>query len=214
MSLGAFFKCKQKNPFSCQGRYEQTRSREVCHLRRSLLYGLKQASRHWNHELIHQLCSTRFIQSSHDDCLFIYSEPDSFVALVVYVNGIIMTGTQLLKFQGSRIFFAENSSSRISGKKGIFLELKSRTLLHLSQQKHIVDLLKYMGLLHGQPVPTPWLHRLILHTTSRTFLDQLSKYRRLIGRLLYFGFTRSSITYGVQQLSQFQGSDYAFGQVP
>lgn len=50
--------------------------------------------------------------------------------------------------------------------------------------------------------PLPW-SRHNFHTDSTTKMQDLEKYRRLIGRLLYLGFTQPDLTYATQQLSQF-----------
>ncbi|KAL0408303.1 UNVERIFIED_CONTAM: Retrovirus-related Pol polyprotein from transposon TNT 1-94 [Sesamum radiatum] len=55
----------------------------VCKLQK-LLYGLKQASRQWDHEFTRQLEAFGFRQSTHDYCLFIKVTTDGFLALLVY----------------------------------------------------------------------------------------------------------------------------------
>lgn len=71
--------------------YIRARPSEVCHLKRSL-YGLNQASRQWNCELTSHLCFLGFIQSNHDHCLFIRSHRSSFLALLGYVDDILLIG--------------------------------------------------------------------------------------------------------------------------
>ncbi|KAL0315559.1 UNVERIFIED_CONTAM: Retrovirus-related Pol polyprotein from transposon RE2 [Sesamum radiatum] len=62
---------------------------QVCKLQRSL-YGLKQASRQWNREFTLKLAEFGFKQSAHDHCLFIKPAPQGFVALLVYVDDILV----------------------------------------------------------------------------------------------------------------------------
>ncbi|GKC47894.1 putative RNA-directed DNA polymerase [Tanacetum coccineum] len=63
----------------------------VCKLKKSL-YGLKQAPRKWNEKLTSVLNEFDFKQSKNDHSLFIKSDNDNMVILLVYVDDIIITG--------------------------------------------------------------------------------------------------------------------------
>lgn len=76
---------------------------EVCKLKRSL-YGLKQASMQWNVELTDQLTVFGFKQSMHDNYLFTMTSYDYFLALLVYFDGILLTGTFELAIQKVKCF--------------------------------------------------------------------------------------------------------------
>lgn len=67
---------------------------QVCLFQKSL-YGLKQASRQWNIEFTIFLKSLGFSQSSHDHCLFVKTFAESFMALLIYLDDIIITGTSI-----------------------------------------------------------------------------------------------------------------------
>ncbi|KAL0463442.1 UNVERIFIED_CONTAM: Retrovirus-related Pol polyprotein from transposon RE2 [Sesamum latifolium] len=55
----------------------------------------------------------------------------------------------------------------------------------------------------ARPVLTPLPQGLKFSVDEGILLPEPSQYRRLVGRLLYLGFTRLDISYPVQQLSQF-----------
>ncbi|KAL0446385.1 UNVERIFIED_CONTAM: Retrovirus-related Pol polyprotein from transposon RE1 [Sesamum latifolium] len=74
--------------------YTKAKSRQVCKLKRSL-YGLKQASRQWSLELISKLLEFGFLQSPHDHCLFVKASNHSFLALLVYVDDILIIGSSV-----------------------------------------------------------------------------------------------------------------------
>ncbi|KAK4386150.1 Retrovirus-related Pol polyprotein from transposon RE2 [Sesamum angolense] len=74
--------------------YAKARDGLVFCLKRSL-YGLKQASRQWNIELTSKLEAFGFKQSSHDHCLFTMRIDSSFLALIVYVDDVLLTGDSL-----------------------------------------------------------------------------------------------------------------------
>ncbi|KAK4390220.1 Retrovirus-related Pol polyprotein from transposon RE2 [Sesamum angolense] len=69
---------------------------QVCRLKKSL-YGLKQASRQWNQEFTNKIKAYGFIQSSHDHCLFVKGSGLQLIALLVYVDDILVTApTEIL----------------------------------------------------------------------------------------------------------------------
>ncbi|KAL0284824.1 UNVERIFIED_CONTAM: Retrovirus-related Pol polyprotein from transposon RE1 [Sesamum angustifolium] len=143
----------------------------VCKLKRSL-YGLKQASRQWNQEFTSQLVAFGFTQSSHDHCLFFMGSEDTFVAMLIYVDDVLIT-------------------------------TRSPTGTSVTQTKYINDIVRDTGLMHAKSVTTPFPQHIKLSATGGAVLSDPEPYRRLVGRLLYLGFTRPDISYGVQQLSQF-----------
>lgn len=71
--------------------YDREKKGEVCKLQRSL-YGLKQAFRQWNSELSHFRIQYNFQQSSHDHCLFSYQKDQHSIALLAYVDDLLVTG--------------------------------------------------------------------------------------------------------------------------
>ncbi|KAL0395008.1 UNVERIFIED_CONTAM: Retrovirus-related Pol polyprotein from transposon RE2 [Sesamum latifolium] len=129
----------------------------VCRLKKSL-YGFKQASRQWNIEFTSKLESYGFQQSPHDDCLFILNADSVFIALLIYVDDVLLTGNYL-------------------------------------------DAMKKMR--GAKPTATPLHARIKFDATSGPLLASSEQYRRLVGRLLYLGFSRPDISFAVQQLSQF-----------
>ena len=77
--------------------------KRVCRLKKSL-YGLKQAPRQWNAKLTSALLENGFIQSKSDYSLFIKNESGNIVALLVYVDDIIVTGNNLGVIESFKVF--------------------------------------------------------------------------------------------------------------
>ncbi|GJT17873.1 ribonuclease H-like domain-containing protein [Tanacetum coccineum] len=59
------------------------------------LYGLKQAPRKWNEKLVAVFKENGFVQSANDHSLFTKSKDNKIIALLVYVDDIVVTGNCL-----------------------------------------------------------------------------------------------------------------------
>ncbi|KAL0408876.1 UNVERIFIED_CONTAM: Retrovirus-related Pol polyprotein from transposon RE2 [Sesamum radiatum] len=66
-----------------------------------------------------------------------------------------------------------------------------------------MDIVKDAGFLHGKSASTPFPLGLKLSGDCGAVIPNPDAYRRLVGRLLYLGFTRPDISHSVQQLSQY-----------
>ncbi|KAL2230527.1 uncharacterized protein LOC110012709 [Sesamum indicum] len=66
-----------------------------------------------------------------------------------------------------------------------------------------MEIIRDTSLSQSKSAPTPLPQGLRLHSTPDDPLPSPDSYRRLVGRLLYLGFTRPDISHSVQQLSQF-----------
>ena len=69
-------------------------SKLVCKLQKSL-YGLKQASRQWNAKLTSVLLASGYSQSKVDYSLFTKAASTSFIAILVYVDDLILARNNL-----------------------------------------------------------------------------------------------------------------------
>ncbi|KAL0339458.1 UNVERIFIED_CONTAM: Retrovirus-related Pol polyprotein from transposon RE1 [Sesamum angustifolium] len=177
----------------------------VCKLKRSL-YGLKQASRQWNQEFTSQLVAFGFTQSSHDHCLFFMGSEDTFVAMLIYVDDVLITSPSVSLLTDVKSYLDGLFTIKDLGVARYFLGLqiaRSPTGTSVTQTKYINDIVRDTGLMHAKSVTTPFPQHIKLSATGGAVLSDPEPYRRLVGRLLYLGFTRPDISYGVQQLSQF-----------
>ncbi|GKB90587.1 retrovirus-related pol polyprotein from transposon TNT 1-94 [Tanacetum coccineum] len=185
--------------------YNKAAKGQVCKLNRSL-YGLKQASRQWNHELTKFLTSLGYEQSKHDYSLFVKNNKASFTTTLVYVDDVLITGNSEEEIINLKQALDKKFTIKHLGLAKYFLGTElccTPTGTHLNQRKHIVDLLSDVGLTTAKPAEFPLPTELKLSLDKGTPLKDPSSYRRLVGRLLYLTMTRPDISYAVQHLSQF-----------
>lgn len=74
------------------GCIDKDRPNHVCHLKKTL-YGLKQAPRAWYMELRNYLLSVGFKNSVADTSLFVLKNGNSYVYMLIYVEDILVTGS-------------------------------------------------------------------------------------------------------------------------
>ena len=177
----------------------------VCKLKKSL-YGLKQASRQWFLKFSAALHQLGFKTSFGDHTLFIKNSGNVYMAVLVYVDDIIIASscdhaTTLLKTALEASF-----KLRDLGTLRYFLGLEiahSSTGITLCQRKYNLDLLTETNLLGCKPASIPMDPSVKLSTEDGALLENPEVYRRLIGKLLYLTFTRPDITFAIHRLCQF-----------
>jgi hypothetical protein len=177
----------------------------VCKLNKSI-YGLKQASRQWFSKFSSTLLLHGFTQSKSDYSLFIKSTRSSFMALLVYVDDIILASNDTQSITDFTVFLNTHFKLKDLGPLKFFLGLeiaRSTTGISLCQRKFALDILSDTGLLAAKPSAFPIDSNARFSASDGELLDDPKSYRRLIGRLLYLTITRPDLTYAVHTLSQF-----------
>ena len=179
----------------------------VCKLIKSL-YGLRQASREWNTKLADFLINFGFRQSLADYSLFIYDKGSCFVVVIVYVDDILLTGSDLVLINSLKSALHSAFSIKDLGEAKYYLGLEiSRTDegILLSQRKFILDMLETSNLLDSKPLFIPLDQHLKLYDNEKsgTLIQNPSLYRSLVGKLLYLTFTRPDLSFNIHLLSQY-----------
>jgi hypothetical protein len=147
-----------------------------------------------------------YTQSTADYSLFTLTSAQDFTALLVYVDDIILAGTSIVEFDRIKHILDSKFKIKDLGSLKYFLWLEvaqSREGISISQRKYCLDLLKDSGLLGAKPATIPLDASIKLHNDDGKPHDDVSGYRRLIGKLVYLTNTRPDIAYATQQLSQF-----------
>ncbi|GJZ04322.1 ribonuclease H-like domain-containing protein [Tanacetum coccineum] len=95
----------------------------VCRLKKSI-YGLKQSPRQWNAKLTSVLVENGFCQSKSDYSLYTKSVGDVFLALLVYVDDIIVTGNNAEEIEKFKVFLKGKFKIKDLGKLKYFLGIE------------------------------------------------------------------------------------------
>lgn len=181
----------------------------VCKLQKSL-YGLKQASRQWFLKFSTTLLSLGFQKSKTDHTLFIRNTNGKYVAVLVYVDDIIIASNDDAEVNGLKEDMQKAFKLRDLGPLKYFLGLeiaRSSKGISICQRKYVLGLLEETGLLGCKPsnIPMDPSIKLVLHSNDPA-LEDVGLYRRLVGKLMYLTITRPDITFAVNKLCQFSSA--------
>ncbi|KAL0448951.1 UNVERIFIED_CONTAM: Retrovirus-related Pol polyprotein from transposon RE1 [Sesamum latifolium] len=130
---------------------------QVCRLKRSL-YGLKQASRQWNQEFSSKLISFGFSQSAYDHCLHVKGTGASFIALLVYMDDVLLTSPSYTLITEVKTCLDSLFTIKDLGLARYFLGLqiaRSSSGTSLTQTKYVNDILQDIGLMNANAATTP-----------------------------------------------------------
>lgn len=174
----------------------------VCKLNKSL-YGLKQASRQWYLKLYEVLPKFGLQQSASYHSFFFQSMASSFFGIVVYVDDILVATNKPEMIKVFKQFLANFFKFKDLGAPKYFLGLeiaRSKKGILICTRKYAMDLVRDAGLLGCNPYSVPMDPLKQLKQQAGKPMEDPSKYRRQIGRLLYLCITRPDITFAVHKL--------------
>lgn len=122
------------------------------------IYGLKQASRQWFEKFSETLLQYGFQASLNDYSLFTFSTAKDFVALLVYVDYVIITGTSTILVNDIKKFIHSKFKIKDLGHLHYLLGVEVARLdkgLFINQRKYALDIISEAGLNACKPVTTP-----------------------------------------------------------
>nr|GFA58820.1 copia protein [Tanacetum cinerariifolium] len=175
------------------------------------LYGLKQAPRAWYDELSKFLLHNHFFKGIIDPTLFIRRFQDDILVVQVYVDDIIFGSTHPRYIQLFSDLMKSRFEMSMMGEMTFFLGLQvniSPCGIFINQSKYVLEILNKYGMESCDPVGTP------MEIKDKLDLDQngtpvdATKYRSMIGALMYLTSSRPDIDFGFE-LTEFSDADYA-----
>ena len=119
---------------------------KVCKLKKSI-YGLKQASRSWNHRFDEIIRLSGFIKNEKKPCVYKKLSGSMTVFLVLYVDDNLIIGNDIGLMQSVKAYLCKNFSTKDIGEasyiRGIKLyQDRERKLIGLSQSAYIDKILE------------------------------------------------------------------------
>ncbi|KAL0375663.1 UNVERIFIED_CONTAM: Retrovirus-related Pol polyprotein from transposon RE2 [Sesamum calycinum] len=134
------------------------------------------------------------------------------VVLAVYVDDILITGSDIDRIEEAKTCLQKHFVTKDLGRPRYFLGIEiahSKHGVSLSQRKYACDLLQEAGLLGTKPVDTPMDSNPDFWNDDGNYLEDKTKYRRLVGKLIYLTVTRPDISFAVGLIEAYSDADYA-----
>ena len=175
----------------------------VCRLHKAI-YGLKQAPQAWYQELPTFLLSLDFVISRTNSSLFVYSHGTAFLYFLVYVDDLIITGSDSSLVNTIFSQLDSKFSTRDLGVLSFFcgVEVLATPMgLLLAQQKYVIDLLSKHNMLGSKPVSTPLVIGTSLTANDGTVSINATMYSQVVGGLQHLRMTQPDISFVVNKLS-------------
>ncbi|KAL0285839.1 UNVERIFIED_CONTAM: hypothetical protein Sradi_7162900 [Sesamum radiatum] len=156
MAIGCkrFYKLKPKDDGSVE-RWDSVASGLAYWLKR-LLYGLN--SRQWNQEFTSKLFAYGFSQSANYHCLFLRGSGTDFVALLIYVDDVLLAGPSLDLRTDVKNYLDGLFTNKDLGATGFSLKLQiaqSDAGISLHQSKYIGIISPFISKLYSFSVLVP-----------------------------------------------------------
>ncbi|KAH0637403.1 hypothetical protein KY289_037318 [Solanum tuberosum] len=148
-------------------------------------------------------------RSKSDDSLFIKWSPNSLIIVMIYVDDIVVTGSNNSQVYATIKLLGDRFSIKDLGPLHFFLGVEVIQHDHgltLTQTSFIADILSKFNMLDANSVSTPLFTNEFLSLDDGSPSADATLYRQVIGSLQYLTFTRPDICFAVNKLAQFQHS--------
>ncbi|CAL8080031.1 unnamed protein product [Prunus armeniaca] len=170
----------------------------------------EEAPRAWNAKFKGYLPSLGSQSSHSDPSLFVRQNSTSVVILLLYVDDIIITGSDTQVVQSVIDSFGEVFDMKDIGRLTYFLGLEVHYQdngdIFVNQAKYARDLFKKAGMDTCKPCLTPIKPHQSVLKDEGTLLSDPTLYRSLVGALQYLTFTRPDISFAVNTVCQFMNA--------
>jgi hypothetical protein len=181
----------------------------VCKLLK-YLYGLKQAPKQWHEKFDRTLTYAGFVVNEANTCVYYQYIQGEGVILCLYVNDILIFGTNLNVIKEVKDLLSNNFEIKDLEEADIILNVRllreDNGGVTLSQSHYMKKVLSRFGFSDCQPAPTPYDPSVLLRKNQRVARGQL-RYSQIISSLMYLASaTRSDISFAVSKLSRFMSN--------
>nr|GEX84984.1 retrovirus-related Pol polyprotein from transposon TNT 1-94 [Tanacetum cinerariifolium] len=171
------------------------------------LYGLKQAPKAWYDRLKDFLIKHEYKMGMVDNTFFTKKKSSNLIIIQIYIDDIIFGSTyQEMCDEFAKIMHDEFEMSMM-GELNFFFELQMKQIeygIFFNQSKYIKEMLMKFGLEESKPMKTLMSSDTKLTKDEECELVDSTKYRGMIGSLLYQTASRPNIMFSVCLCARFQ----------
>ena len=133
--------------------YESKEGLKMYKLNRSI-YGLKQASRSWNHHFDEAICSYGFIKNEDEPCVYKKVSRSQLTFLVLYMDDNLLIGNDVEMITYVKVWLSKSFSMKDLGEATYILRIRvyrdrSKRMIGLYQSLYLEKVLKRFYLSKG-----------------------------------------------------------------
>ena len=190
--------------------YEKKGEEHKVYKLKKALYGLKQAPRAWYSRIEAYFIKEGFERCSCDHTLFIKTGDGGKILIVsLYVDDLIFTGndeSMFVKFKNSmKLEFDMTDLGKMKYFLGVEV-LQNSEGIYISQRKYAKEVLERFGMEKSNSVKSPIVPGDRLTKNEGGVKVDATKYKQLVGSLMYLTATRPDLMYVVCLISRFMAS--------
>jgi len=190
---------------------------KVCKLKRSI-YGLKQASRSWNHRFNHVIKENGFTRSVEEPCLYMKFSGSNVVFLILYVDDILLIGNDVPMLSSVKGWLGNHFQMKDLGDAQRILGIRiyrdrSKRILALSQESYIDKVLRRFCMENTKRGYIPMGSGIFLSKSqSPTQPQDVERmkdlpYASAVGSIMYAMIcTRPDVSYALSMTSRYQAN--------
>lgn len=144
-----------------------------------------------------------------DHLVFYRISDGGLILLVVYVDNIVITGSNVVGITSLKSFLISQFHTKDLGSLKYFMGIevtRCKKDIFLFQRKYVLNLLVEMEKLDAKPYIAPMLLNLQLVADNNEPFADPEMYRRLVGKLNYLTVIQLDSAYSVSIVSQFMSS--------
>ncbi|GJZ06453.1 retrovirus-related pol polyprotein from transposon TNT 1-94 [Tanacetum coccineum] len=189
-----------------EGFVDPERPHHVYRLKKAL-YGLKQAPRAWYDTLSRFLLAQGFSKGVVDPTLFIRKTGKHTLHVQIYVDDIIFASTDPKDCDRFSNEMSSKFQMSMMGQISFFLGLQisqNPRGIFINQSKYANEILKKFDLYKSDPVDTPMVERTKLDEDLSGIPVDQTKYRSMIGSLMYLTASRPDLVFAVCMCARYQ----------
>ncbi|GJS47878.1 retrovirus-related pol polyprotein from transposon RE1 [Tanacetum coccineum] len=173
------------------------------------LYGLKQAPRAWYAKIDAHLLNHNFRRSSSESTLYIkqFNSQERLI-ISLYVDDLLVIGSNDHLVKKFKKQMESEFDMSDMGLVSYFLGMEIKQLpngVHISQRKYASDMLKKFKMFLCKPVTSPLVYKCKLSKDDGKKLVNPTRFRSIVGSLLYLTISRPDLAFAASFLSRFMG---------
>ena len=189
-----------------QGYVKKGDELKVYKLRRAL-YGLKQAPRAWYSRIEAYFTKEGFERCPYEHTLFVkLSERGNILIVSLYVDDLIFTGNDENMFKEFKKSMEKEFNMSDLGKMHYFLGvevIQNKEGIYICQRKYVTDLLERFGMEKSNLSRNPIAPGCKLIKDENGVKVDATKYKQIVGCLMYLAATRPDLMYVLSLISRF-----------